>query len=150
MIVVITGLWPKNKSHMKKLLSILCVSIIALTAASCKKETVVAPNNARTFIFDLTSSDWNQTSDGVSYYANLNEPALDKQLHLNGAVLVYISFDGEKTYEQIPETFAGVAYSFSHQTGSIQILAQPYDGGLPTITKPGNVTVKVVLIDSDI
>ncbi|GGH18697.1 hypothetical protein [Mucilaginibacter phyllosphaerae] len=134
---------------MKKLLSILCLSIVVLTVASCKKETVVAPNTNRTFIFDIAASDWQQTTNQVSYYTNLNEPALDNYLHLNGAVLVYISFDGEKTYEQVPETYEGVAYSFSHQTGSIQVLAQAFDGGLPAINKPGAATIKVVLIDSD-
>jgi hypothetical protein len=39
----------KQITFMKKLLSILCVSIIALTAASCKKETVVAPGAIKPF-----------------------------------------------------------------------------------------------------
>ncbi|QXV65528.1 hypothetical protein INP83_00035 [Mucilaginibacter sp. 21P] len=133
---------------MKKLLSIICVAILAVTASSCKKETVVS-NNTLTRVFDLKSTDWKQTSDGVSWYANLNIPELDNQIHLKGGVLVSISVDGESTYEQIPETFGGVAYSYSHQPGQLQLLAQAYDGANPPISNPGAMTVKVVLIDSN-
>jgi hypothetical protein len=134
---------------MKKILTLICCTIV-LAATSCKKETVIAPSaNTKTIVFDVAASAWTLSSDGTSYFANVPVPEIDNYLQHNGGVLVYISFDNEVTYEQVPETYNGVAYSFSHQTGKVQVLAQVYDGGLPTITKPGAAVVKVLLIDSD-
>ena len=62
---------------MKKLLSILCIAVVVFTASSCKKETVVAPNNNVTIVKTVRSADWavyNSTSNTV----DLNIPELDE------------------------------------------------------------------------
>ncbi len=134
---------------MKKILTLICCTVL-LAATSCKKETVIAPSaNTKTIVFDLVKSDWKLSSDGASYYADLVVPEIDNYFQHNGGVLAYISFDGETTYEQVPETFDGVAYSFNHTKGGVRIIAQVYDGQLPTITQPGTAVIKLLLIDSD-
>jgi hypothetical protein len=134
---------------MKKILTLICCTVL-LAATSCKKETVIAPTaNTKTVIFDLVKADWKLSTDGASYYADLSLPEIDNYFQHNGGVLAYISFDNEATYEQIPETFDGVAYSLRHTTGGARVIAQVYDGQLPTITQPGAATIKLLLIDSD-
>jgi hypothetical protein len=134
---------------MKKILTLICCTIV-LAATSCKKETIVQPSaNTKTAVFDVPASAWTLAADGTGYYADVPVKEIDDYLQHNGAVLVYISFNGELTYEQVPETYQGVAYSFNHQTGSVRVIAEVYDGQTPTITKPGACVVKVVLIDSN-
>ena len=132
---------------MKKLLSILCVSIIALTAASCKKETVVQPNNNVTIIKTVNANDWsayNATSNSV----DLNIPELDDYTNEHGAVLVYIAFGDNAPWEQVPETFDGSAYSFTHNSGHVTLYVQNANGtGTPI--SPDKAYVKVVLVDSN-
>ena len=134
---------------MKKLLSILCVSIIALTAASCKKETIVQGNTNHT-VYRTNVTDWQLISDGGgSYVVDLNIPELDKTYSENGAVLVYITPAGSTEWEQIPEVFGGRSFSFTHDVGRVSIFTQnPSGNGTPTI--PAALDVKIVLIDSNI
>jgi hypothetical protein len=148
MIVVITGLWPKNKSHMKKLLSILCVSIIALTAASCKKETVVAPNNNQTILTSIKASDWKLEDDGLTYYANIDMPELDDYANKNYGVLVSLSYDKD-IYEPISQVYRGISYSYTHSPGNIQIEIQASDYQTVIKDAPGGVNIKIVLVESN-
>lgn len=133
---------------MKKLLSIICVAVIALTAASCKKETVIRNNNQTVYATNV--SNWQLVTDGGgSYVMDINVPALDKTYSENGAVLVYITPPGSNEWEQIPETFNGRAYSFTHDVGRVSIYAQnPSGSGTPVL--PPAIDVKIVLIDSNI
>ena len=132
---------------MKKLLSILCIAVVVFTASSCKKETVVAPNNNVTIIKTVRSSDWsvfNSTSNTV----DLNIPELDEYTNEHGAVLVYIAFGDNAPWEQVPEVFDGDAYSFTHNTGHVTLYVQNASGtGTPII--PAQAYVKVVLVDSN-
>ncbi|OJW12846.1 MULTISPECIES: hypothetical protein [unclassified Mucilaginibacter] len=135
---------------MKKLLSIICVAVIALTAASCKKETVVQGGNTNRTVYATNVSNWQLVTDGGgSYVMDINVPALDKTYSENGAVLVYIAPPGSTEWEQIPETFNGRAYSFTHDVGRVSIYAQnPSGSGTPVL--PPAIDVKIVLIDSNI
>jgi hypothetical protein len=148
MIVVVTGLWQKNKSHMKKLLSILCVSIIALTAASCKKDTIVTPNNNRTYIQQIASEDWD-SYNATTLSADLSIPAIDNVSNENDAVLVYIAYGKDAPWEQIPETFDGQAFSFTHNPGHVTLYTQNSTGG-GAPTRPDDIYVKVVVVESNI
>lgn len=134
---------------MKKLLSIICVAVIALTAASCKKETVVQGTTNRT-VYATNVSNWQLVTDGGgSYVMDISVPALDKTYSENGAVLVYITPPGSTEWEQIPETFNGRAYSFTHDVGRVSIYAQnPSGSGTPVL--PPAIDVKIVLVDSRI
>ena len=131
---------------MKKLLSILCLSIVVLTAASCKKETIVSPTN-RTILTSVSSTRWVTANNGVTYYADIDMPEIDNYFNDYGAVLVYISFtDG--VWEQVPENFDGTSYSFTHNTGNLRLYAQAYDAGI-AIPRPGGAKIKIVLVDSN-
>ncbi|QHS55664.1 hypothetical protein GWR56_08975 [Mucilaginibacter sp. 14171R-50] len=134
---------------MKKLLSILCVSVILLTAASCKKETVIGPSNNFTVVKTVNASDWSDF-DANTLSVDLNVPQLDNDYNESGAVLVYISYDNnthDAPWEQIPETFDGEAFSFTHNPGHVTLYKQRSSGsGAPNDTD--RIFVKIVLIDS--
>lgn len=132
---------------MKKLLSILCVSIIALTAASCKKETVVVPNENTTRIKTIQSSAWT-TYKGNALTADISIPELDDDYNENGAVLVYISYGETDPWEQIPEVFDKQSFSFTHNPGHVTLYVQNRNGvGIPDAPDP--IYVKVVLVQSN-
>ncbi|MES2269038.1 MAG: hypothetical protein V4520_19900 [Bacteroidota bacterium] len=135
---------------MKKLLSILCVAVITLTAASCKKETIVQGGNTNTTVYKTNVSNWQLIPDGGgSYVMDLNVTELDKAYSENGAVLVYIAQPGSPEWEQIPNVYAGRAYSFTHDVGRVSIYSQnPSGTGTPAV--PPAIDVKIVLVDSNV
>ncbi|OOQ58829.1 hypothetical protein [Mucilaginibacter pedocola] len=132
---------------MKRILSILCLAIVVLTASSCQKDNVVAPNNNLTILTSVSTNQWTTLDNGKTWKQSINMPELDSYANDNAGVLVYLSFTNG-VYEQIPEVFNGVSYSYIHERGLLTIYAQAYDGNLTT-PNPGNGNVKVVLIDSN-
>ncbi|MBD1394304.1 hypothetical protein [Mucilaginibacter glaciei] len=133
---------------MKKILSTLCVAVIVLfTATSCKKETVVAPNNNLTILTNLSSNSWVTTDNGKTYSAEINVPELDSYANDHAGVLVYLSFTNG-VWEQVPEVYNGTSYSFTHNTGKVVLYAQTYNG-LQTVARPAAAGVKIVLVDSN-
>jgi hypothetical protein len=132
---------------MKKILTLICCTIL-LAATSCKKETIVGPNTTQTIIFTVNgSTGWALGNNGATYSAILDVPEIDSYALAHDAVLVYISFDGGTTYEQVPEVYGGTAYSFSYVKGSIQVDAQTSTGSAPV--KPGAATIKVLLVQGN-
>ena len=127
---------------MNRSLIFMCLSLI-IFAAGCKKEMIV-PN--RTIITTLNSGSWIQNDGGRTYTAAIDMPEIDNYFNDHGGVLVYISFDNG-TYEQVPQVYNGVSYSYITRTGQIVLEIQSSDG-LGTVTPPGTVKVKIVLIDS--
>ena len=127
---------------MKRSLIFICLSLI-IFIAGCKKEMIV-PN--RTIITTLNSGNWVQNSGGRTYTAAINMPEIDNYFNDHSAVLVYISFENG-TYEQVPQVYNGVSYSYITRTGQI-ILEIQSSSGLGTVTPPGTVKVKIVLINS--
>lgn len=128
---------------MKRSLIFICLSLI-IFAAGCKKEMIV-PN--RTIITTLNSGIWIKKDGGRTYTAAIDMPEIDNYFNDHGGVLVYISFDNGATYEQLPQVYNGVSYSYVTRTGQIVIEIQSSDG-LGTVTPPGTVRVKIVLIES--
>jgi hypothetical protein len=127
---------------MKRSLIFICLSLI-ISIAGCKKEMIV-PN--RTIITTLNSVNWVQNAGGRTYTAAINMPEIDNYFNDHSAVLVYISFENG-TYEQVPQVYNGVSYSYITRTGQIILEIQSSDG-LGTVTPPGTVKVKIVLINS--
>ncbi|MBD1387520.1 hypothetical protein IDJ75_19705 [Mucilaginibacter rigui] len=127
---------------MKKLLSILCVAVITLTAASCKKETIVAPG-AQTFFPKATN--WTTTDGGFTYSADVSMPEIDSYFDNNGAVLVYNDL-GNGEYEALPSVYGGISYRFTYTGGHVYLDAQNSDGNSIT-PKPPTLNLKVVLVD---
>ena len=130
---------------MKKILSILFIAVVAIGLSSCKK-TYITPNPNRTIIYDVPVSSWVLSTDGKSYYSVLDDlPEIDSYFNENGGVLVYFNFN-QGVYEQAPYTFNNVAYSYTHETGTIVLYAQTPNGVTPV--KPDAMKVKILLIDS--
>ncbi|MDB5089059.1 MAG: hypothetical protein JWR09_3053 [Mucilaginibacter sp.] len=127
---------------MKRILSIIgCV--IVLAASSCTKN-YVTPN--QTILIDVKSTDWTTTDGGLTYSAVIDAPEIDSYFNDHGGVLLYLSFtDG--VYEQIPEVYQGISYSYTHNTGSIALYAQSATG-TSVISRPDVSVLKFLLIDS--
>ncbi|MBC7912519.1 MAG: hypothetical protein H7Y07_00210 [Pyrinomonadaceae bacterium] len=127
---------------MKRLIILLLPVLLVLS--SCKKE-YITPN--KTIVLNLSSGSWIPLNGGMSYTVALSVPEIDNYMNERGGVLVYLSF-GDNTYEQIPQVYNGDAYSFVTRPGQIVLEAQSYDGqGI--IPRPVNMTVKIILIESD-
>ena len=133
---------------MKKLLSILCCSVILLTVSSCTKQ-YITPNPNKTISFNLASSNWTLTDPtiGVSYQASLDVPIDNASAQLDG-VVVSISYDGGNTFEQVPEVYNNVSYSYTYNKGNVTLYAQAPTGGLPS-NVPDPMVVKIVLVYSN-
>jgi hypothetical protein len=130
---------------MKNRLSLLLIPILFLVTA-CTKSTV---NPNQTILTTIGSSKWSSADGGKTYAAFISTPEIDSYTNAYDAVLVYASFDGTKTYEQVPEVYNGIAYSFTHKVGQVEIDIQS-SNGTSIITPPGTVDIKIVLIRSDL
>jgi hypothetical protein len=130
---------------MKKILTIIsCIVLIAAT--SCTKQ-YITPNPNQTILFTVPSSSWSTTDGGKTYSSVINAPEIDTYFNDHGGVLVYFSFTNG-VYEQIPETYQGVSFSYTHNPGSIALYSQASDG-ISTILPPADMTLKLVLIPSN-
>lgn len=130
---------------MKKLLSILCLAVLVAIFPGCTKK-YITPNPNRTIVFDVPNSSWVLSSDGRSYYSVVDVPEIDSYFNDYGGVLVYYSFTNG-VYEQIPQVYDGIAYSYTHEKGTIVLYAQTPDGVTPV--KPISSKLKLLLIESD-
>lgn len=130
---------------MKKILTIIsCIVLIAAT--SCTKQ-YITPNPNQTVLFTVPSSSWTTTDGGKTYSSVINTPEIDTYFNNHGGVLVYFSFTNG-VYEQIPETYQGVSFSYTHNPGSIALYSQASDG-ISIIQPPADMTLKLVLIPSN-
>jgi hypothetical protein len=128
---------------MKKTLLILFIGI-SLLASSCTKNTYVVPN--QTILTTISGSSWTSSDGGKTFSTSISVPEIDNYFNDHGGVLIYISFGGG-VYEQIPEVYDGIAFSYTHTPGAIEMDIQSSDGISP-ITPPGNMSVKIVLVES--
>jgi len=132
---------------MKKLLSIVCCAVMLLSVSSCTKK-YITPNPNQTIYADVASSDWLAYTDGKSYYVPISVAALDDASAQYDGVVVSVSYDNGQTYEQLPEVYNGLAFSYTYNTGNVSIYAQSPDGG--TAIKPTDpIKVKIVLVYSN-
>jgi len=130
---------------MKRYLTLLLLPLLFFVAACTKTQTNVVPN--QTIFANVNSSKWTTTDGGKTYSVIVNVPQLDSYSNQHDGVLVYITFDGS-TYEELSEVYNGIAYSYSHNVGSVEIDIQA-SNGTSIITPPGSLGVKIVLIPSD-
>ena len=133
---------------MKKLLSIVCCAVVLLSVSSCTKQ-YITPNPNQTIIRDITSADWTlSTATGVvAYQAPLDVPIDDTSAALDG-LIVSISYDGGKTYEQLPEVYGNISYSYTYNAGNVTLYAQTPDG--TTAVQPTDpIKVKIVVVYSN-
>lgn len=127
---------------MKKIF--LLLTMVALAFSSCKKEYISNSNNSQTLSYKVYSNAWVTYDSGDSYSVSINVPEITNYYSQYGQVSLYISF-GNGAYEQIPEVYNDISYSFSHSPGEVTIDVQ--DLTHQGITPPSNATVKIVLTD---
>lgn len=114
---------------------------------SCTKQyNQVTPNE--TVYADIKTSDWAANSTGLTDSVTINTPQIDNYFSNHGGVIVYFTFDGGQTYEQIPEVYNNVSFSYIYTSGGIILYAQSANGAQP-ITPPADLTAKVVLVPSN-
>jgi len=131
---------------MKKLLFLLLISGGLLVASCTKRYDVVQPN--QTVYADLKTTDWTTTDTSKNYTSIITpQPGSSFGAGSNG-ILIYFTFDGGKTYEQIPETYNNVAYSYTYTNGTIVLYAQSANGA-QVIAAPPALTAKIVLVSSN-
>jgi len=135
---------------MKKLLSIVCCAMILLAVSSCTKQ-YITPNPNQTVYADLTAASWTAYTDpaGVkSFQAPITVPALDQQSSDLDGVIISASYDGGDTYEQLPEVYGNLSYSYTYNAGNVTIYAQTPDG--TTAVHPTDpIKLKIVLVYSN-
>jgi len=131
---------------MKKILFFLLIGG-ALFIASCTKQyNEVNPNE--TVYANLKSTDWTTADTSKNYTATINTPQINNYFATHGGVIVYFTFDGGKTYEQIPEVYNNVSFSYTYTAGGIVLYAQS-STGTGTISAPDALTAKIVLVPSN-
>lgn len=133
-----------NTPDMKYLLTLIMPLMLFVTA--CEKTEYVVPN--RTVIVDLRARDWITEDNGRTYEALIDLPEYDDYLNDQGAILIYAAFEGQN-YEQIPQVYNKVSYSYVANAGSVLIQAQRSDG-IITVDPPASMRIKIVLIDSSV
>jgi hypothetical protein len=130
---------------MKKLFLFFALSLLIFS--SCKKDVTQTVNQAFSAVYTIAPSNWSTNNNGQSFTAQLNIPEIDNTLYQNGAVLVYISFEGTNYYEALPEVFDGVTYGAIHSPGYVGIDISAVSGDV--VTPPSqSISAKVVLIDA--
>lgn len=130
-----------------KLLSLTCLLLSTLFIGSCKKETNII-NPVQTFQYTIHSNSWQKASDpayGNGFGIAIPVPEITDATVDAGAVIVYLSLDGGKTFEAIPEVINGVTYLTSHSTGYLYLEMYEAYGGDLTSPFSGDIIAKVVI-----
>jgi len=136
---------------MKKL-TILMLCIATLGLASCKKDTIVQPNNAiLTVVKDISTNAWVLSNDGKTFSADISIPEIDQYHVDNEGTLVYISYNSGASYIALPFVYNVDAYSFEVYKGGVSIDVQSSDYQATTPIKPSStVRVKIVLVGNNL
>ncbi len=136
-----------------------------IAATSCTKKYITPGTTNRTIFYTVKgglapAGDWAPFTDSgtgsKSYVTTLGGssnpdkalPELDSYTQNNGAVLLYLSYDQGATYEPVPETYSGTAFSFIHSKNTISVYAQSADGGVAVLPS-SDILFKIVLVDSN-
>ena len=134
---------------MKKLLSILCCAVLMLSVSSCTKKYINPVTNLnKTVTYNVISADWQGYTDGKSYFVPLSVPEIDNASASLDGVIVSVSYDNGATFEQLPEVYNGLSFSYTYNAGNVSIYAQSPDG--TTAIKPTDpIVVKIVVVYSE-
>jgi len=138
----------KNAAHF-----ILGIMLATGLLACTKKEyiepgEVENPNTA--YIVTLDADNWQRVSNAKIKYDIPLQDLTDYYL-LQGGVAVAVSFDGEESYDILPATSEGIAYSVNYGIGWITIFADdPLADDNVTIDFPGaDMYAKIILSTTD-
>jgi hypothetical protein len=112
----------------------------------------VSPQTTNQTVYaNLQPSNWTLYTDNngsKSYQAPITVNILDNNFASIGGIIVAISYDGGSTYEQLPEVYNNVSYSYTYNAGNVTLYAQSADGTAalqPTLP----IKVKIILVDSN-
>ncbi|MDB5008593.1 MAG: hypothetical protein JWP45_2986 [Mucilaginibacter sp.] len=135
---------------MKKILTILgCIILFAAT--SCTKQYVSPATTNQTVYANVVTTDWKPYTDNTgksSYTVPISVNLISNSFAQYGGIIVAISYDGGSTYEQLPEVYNGIAYSYTYNGGNVSLYAQSADG--TTAVQPTlPIKVKIILVDSN-
>ena len=135
---------------MKKILTLVWCTIL-LAATSCTKKYITPANITVIYTIDGTTG-WKVYTDSggnKSYRSDLSDlPEQDGFAQANGGVLVYISYDGGKSYEALGQVYNGISYTYISYEGQVSIFAQNANGTPLAAPPSDDIQVKVVLVDS--
>lgn len=137
---------------MKKTLLFLSILILGIT--SCTKTEYIEPgpveNPNVAFIVELVPNDWERVSD-AKIKVDIPLRDLTEYYLLQGNVAVALSFDGEDSYDVLPMTVDGLAYSVNYTIGWITIVIDdPLAEDVAVTPFPsGPVVAKIVLTATD-
>ena len=144
---------------MKKFLSLSAKSIAMaamvfvglISLSSCEKTQIIEnfyPNPNISFIYSINANQW--TDRGYQIYHIINLPELTNYYIQQGGVSVAVSFDDEQSYDILPATFNGVAYSVRYSLGRVTIYAEDplYDSSI-MVPIPNKMMVKIILTETD-
>jgi opacity protein-like surface antigen len=135
---------------MKKILTIIGCAIV-LAVSSCTKQYVSPGTTNETVYANVATTDWTLSTDnsGVKSYAvPISIQDLSSDFAKFGGIIVAISYDNGATYEQLPEVYANLSYSFTYTGGNVTLYAQSADGTTP-IQPTLPIKVKIILVDSN-
>ncbi|TKB95165.1 hypothetical protein [Pedobacter cryophilus] len=133
---------------MKKLM-ILFAGLLILGVSSCRKVTeqyYTVPN--KTIFYSVNASSWTTTDGGFTYSASLSFLQGDSYVNTYDGLLVYVSYDNGNNYISVPQTYNGLAYSYSASNSKVVLEVQSSDFN-QVIQNPGVLSVKVVMIPSE-
>jgi hypothetical protein len=131
---------------MKKILFLLLIGGGLLVASCTKQYNQVVPN--QTVYSDIPSSSWTTTDTGKNYTVTINTPEIDQFFTDHGGINVYFTFNGGQQYEQIPEVYNNVSFTYTYTAGGVTLYAQSGLGNA-TISAPDSLTAKIVLVPSN-
>jgi|SRR5690606_3622611 len=128
------------------------IALVGLAGlSSCTKE-YYSPPPSKTFIYTISTDDW-AWDEGVlnQIYHDIDLPELSDYYVDQGVVDVSISVDNESTYNILPATIMGTAYSVNYTTGFVTIYAEdPIFSPEFEVPIPDRmITVKITLSEAD-
>jgi hypothetical protein len=132
-----------------KQLIILFAGVILLGTTACRKVTenyYTTPN--KTIYVERIASQWTSSDAGKTYSTVIPFEDSDGFYHEYDGILVYASFDNGNIYEQIPQTYQGISYSYSTTINDAVVDLQSANFDV-TVTPPNKVLFKIVLIPSE-
>lgn len=136
---------------MKKILTPLLGMIVLVVLSSCEKTNIIEnyyPNPNKSFIYTVFDNQWTDHGYQVNHIINL--PELTNYYMKQGSVSVAISFDDEQSYDMIPATFDGIAYSARYSLGKVTLyIEDPLIDQNIIVPIPEKLTVKIVLSETD-
>ena len=136
------------------MIAVLFISLFGL--GSCTKHVTQVVDQGFSAIYTIHPGDWKvdtytgdpNNSDPAmkplsDFAVVLPVPEVDDKIVANGAVMVYISFDGGTTYDELPADEKGVVYNTLHWKGNVYVGIKNVASGLGA-----DIIAKVVILDA--